>query len=145
VSPRALAATLPKVTKAVFAKHGRVYGTIVAEWPTIVGGLSDSSLPEKLAGGVLTVRVSGGAAMALQHAMPQVLERINAYVGGAAVERLRLVQAPVARRARKPLPPAEPPADPQIESEVSRVEDPELRRSLSRLGRRLAPRRKSEK
>ena len=36
MSPRALAATLPKVTKAVFAKHGRVYGTIVAEWPGLV-------------------------------------------------------------------------------------------------------------
>lgn len=146
MSPRALAATLPKVTKAVFAKHGRVYGTIVAEWASIVGAvLAESSLPEKLAGGVLTVRVSGGAAMELQHAMPQVLERINAYVGSAAVERLRLVQAPVRRRARKPLPPAEPPPDPRIESEVSGVADPDLKRSLSRLGRRLAPRRKSEK
>ena len=146
MSPRALAATLPKVTKAVFAKHGRVYGTIVAEWASIVGAvLAESSLPEKLAGGVLTVRVSGGAAMELQHAMPQVLERINAYVGSQAVERLRLVQAPVNRRARKPLPPAEPPPDPRIESEVSGVADPDLRRSLSRLGRRLPQRRQAEK
>jgi len=144
--PRALAATLPKVTRAVLAKHGRVYGTLVAEWTAIVGArLAESSLPEKLAGNVLTVRVSSGAAMELQHSLPQVLERINAYVGSAAVERLRLVQAPVNRRARKPLPPAEPPADPRIESEVSGVADDELRRSLSRLGRRLGPRRKSEK
>jgi hypothetical protein len=146
MSPRSLAATLPKVTRAVFAKHGRVYGTIVAEWPAIVGAaLAESSLPEKLGGGVLTVRVSSGAAMELQHAMPQVLERLSAYLGSAAVERLRLVQAPVSRRSRKPLTPAEPPPDPRIESEVSRVADPELKRSLSRLGRRLGPRRRPEK
>lgn len=146
MSPRALAATLPKVTKAVFAKHGRVYGTIVAEWPSIVGAaLAEDSLPEKLTGSVLTVRVSSGVAMQLQHAMPQVLERINAYIGSAAVERLRLVQAPVSRRARKPLPPAEPPADPRIESEVSGVADSELRRSLSRFGRRLGKRPRTEK
>lgn len=146
MSPRSLAATLPRVTRAVLARHGRVYGTIVAEWPAIVGAsVAESSLPAKLAGGILTVRVTGGAALELQHAMPQVLERINAYVGSRAVERIRLVHAPVIRRPRRPLPPAEPPADPRIESEVSGVADPELRRSLSRLGRRLGSRRKSEK
>jgi hypothetical protein len=146
MSPRAIAATLPKITKATLQKHGRAYGTIVAEWQAIVGtSVADSSLPEKLAGGVLTVRVAGGAAMELQHRMPQVLERINSYVGTRAVERLRLVQAPVGRRARPRLPPAEPPPDPRIESEVSGVADDDLRRSLSRFGRRLTPRPKSEK
>lgn len=146
MSPRALAATLPKVTKATLAKHGRAYGTIVAEWATIVGAsVAESSLPEKLSGGVLTVRVAGGAAMELQHRMPQVLERINSYVGSQAVERLRLVQAPVARRARKALPPLEPPADSRIDSEVSGVADPDLQRSLRRFGRRMAHRSKGEK
>ena len=146
MSPRAIAATLPKITKATLQKHGRAYGTIVAEWTAIVGAsVAESSLPEKLAGGVLTVRVAGGAAMELQHRMPQVLERINSYIGSQAVQRLRLIQAPVARRGRRPLPPAEPPENPRIESEVSGVADPELRRRLSRFGRRLAPRTKSEK
>jgi len=146
MSPRAIAATLSKVTKATLAKHGRAYGTIVGEWPAIVGAsVAESSLPEKLAGGVLTVRVAGGAAMELQHRMPQVLERINSYIGSQAVERLRLIQAPVGRRARKPLPPAEPPADPRIDSVVSGVADPDLKRSLGRFGRRLAHRSKTEK
>ncbi len=48
MSPRALAATLPKLTKAILEKGGRDYAAIIAEWPTIVGpALAASSMPEE--------------------------------------------------------------------------------------------------
>ena len=67
MSPRALAATLPKLTKPVLEKHGRAYATLIAEWTNIAGpALSAMSLPEKLSpgapdanGGTLTIRVAG--------------------------------------------------------------------------------------
>jgi hypothetical protein len=114
MSPRALSATLPKVTRAVLEKGGRDYAALIAEWKLIVGeALAESSLPEKLArkrpategnanpaGGVLTVRVTSGAAMEFQHREPQILERINAYLGHRAVDRLKLIPRAAPARSR---------------------------------------------
>jgi hypothetical protein len=150
MSPRALAATLPKITKAVLEKGGRDYAAIVAEWPQIVGSaLGESSLPEKLAqprtagavGGVLTITVSSGAAMEFQHREPQILERINAYLGRTAVTRLKLIQGPVRRRAvaaRRVARSLTAGESQGIESAVGGVTDPELKARLARFGRSLA-------
>ena len=80
----------------------------------------------------------------MQHSEPQLIERINAFLGAGMVSRLRIVQAPLAtRRPRRPRPEG-PPADPRrvaaIGARVARVEDAELRASLARLGAALAGR-----
>ena len=92
MSPRALAATLPKQTKPVLEKHGRAYATLIADWASIAGpALAGMSLPEKLspgsnaAGGTLTIRVAGAAATELQHLAPQIIDRINTCLGFSAV------------------------------------------------------------
>lgn len=155
MSPRTLATTLPKITKAVLEKGGRDYAALVAEWAQIVGpALARASLPEKFSrrrpsdeasgtSGILTIRVTGGAAMEFQHSEPQILERINAYLGHRAVSRLKLVQGPIPGRAR-PRPPAVPPLSPAqaeaVDSAVATVADPELQSRLARLGRALANR-----
>ncbi len=146
MSPRSLAATLPKITKATLAKHGRAYAAIVGEWPMIVGkATAEGSVPEKLVAGVLTIRASGGSAMEIQHSEPQILERINAYIGSRAVDRLRLIQAPVTRARRRAPPPPPPAPNPRLETELSGVADPDLKAALHRFGRHLGPRQKSEK
>ena len=146
MSPRALAATLPKVTKAAMARHGRAYAAIVGEWQAMVGkATAEGSVPEKLSAGVLTIRASGGAAMEIQHSEPQIVERINAYVGGQAVTRLKIVQAPVSRARRRAAPPPPPAPDPRLETDLAGVADPDLKAALRRLGRHLATRPKSEK
>ena len=153
---RALAATLPKITKAILEKGGRDYAALVAEWSQIVGpGLAASSLPEKLArrhlsesgaesGGVLTLRVTSGAAMEIQHRGPQLMERINAYLGHRAVTRLKLVQGPLPGRARHgvPAPAALTPTETRaIDSAVAGIGDSALKTRLARFGRALAARR----
>lgn len=150
MAPRAVAATLPKITKAVLAKHGRIYAAIVGEWPTMVGpALAAASLPEKLGpGGVLVVRVGGGAAMEFQHAEPQILERINSYLGPHVIRRLKLIQAPIPGRRARAAPPAprrDPALDSAVESAVAAVTDPALKASLARFGRRLGARCMKEK
>ena len=150
MAPRAIAATLPKITKAVLAKHGRIYGAIVAEWPNMVGpALAAASLPEKMGpAGVLVVRVAGGSAMEFQHREPQILERINAYLGPQVITRLKLIQAPIPGRAARRLPPpsrSDPRADSAIDSAVSAVADPDLKAALARFGRRLSSSPRREK
>jgi hypothetical protein len=146
MSPRALAATLPKVTKPVLEKHGRAYASLIAEWANIVGpALATMSLPEKLSsgatGGTLTVRVAGAAATEFQHLAPQILDRINTYLGFGAVARLKLVQAPLPGRTRRPMPrPASPsPAARRAVAEATdAVSDPALHDALVRFGEAIA-------
>jgi len=153
---RALAATLPKITKAILEKGGRDYAAVIADWAEIVGpSLAQSSLPEKLAkrrisesgadisGGVLTIRVSSGAAMEFQHREPQILERINAYLGHRAVTRLKLVQAPLpmVRRSGPPAAPAlAPTEEAAVASAVAGVADSDLQSRLARFGRAVTAR-----
>jgi hypothetical protein len=147
MSPRALAASLPKVTKPVLEKHGRAYASLIGEWDNIVGpALASVSLPEKLAaptgsGGVLTVRVAGAAATEFQHLAPQILDRINTYLGFGAVARLKLVQAPLPGPRRR-APPRRLALSAErrkgIAAAAEPVTDPQLHDALVRLGEAIA-------
>ncbi len=156
MAPRALARTLPKITRAALAKRGAAFAALIADWHNAVGpALAESSLPERLtratgdgapAGGVLTVRVaSGGAALEFQHAHTQLVERINGYLGFAAVARIVIRQAPLPPGVAPAVPPPAKrlsPADTQdIAAVVATVEDDLLRSTLERLGRGIATRR----
>jgi hypothetical protein len=148
MSPRALAATLPKVTKPVLEKHGRAYASLIGEWAHIVGPtLAELSLPEKLAssanamGAVLTVRIAGAAATEFQHLAPQILDRINTYLGYGAVTRLKLVQAPLPGPKRRPMLRSRAPspaARRAIAQTVEAVADPALHDALVRFGEAIA-------
>jgi hypothetical protein len=148
MSPRALAATLPKVTRPVLEKHGRAYAALIGEWSNIVGPtLAEVSLPEKLAstpnamGSVLTVRVSGAAATEFQHLAPQILDRINTYLGFGAISRLKLVQAPLPGPRRRPLPRLRAPSAATrkaIAETAGTITDPAVHDALVRFGETIA-------
>jgi hypothetical protein len=108
----ALAATLPRVARQVLRRRGFAEGGLALDWALIVGAdLARSTLPLKVAyapgerrRGVLHLKVASGFAPAVAHAEPQIVERVNAYLGYGAVERLRLTQGPL---------PSRPPVQPQ--------------------------------
>ncbi|MEE8504837.1 MAG: DciA family protein [Kiloniellales bacterium] len=144
---RAVAATLPKVTRRALGKRGFAEGGLATEWPSIVGEhIAARCLPRKLAlarpgkraEGVLTLRVEPGFAIDLQHLSPLLIERINGYFGYRAIAKLTLQQGPV-RTPRKPPPAPARPLSAQEEAalmdRLERVEDEELRGALERLGR----------
>ena len=143
--PENIAAFLPAVTKAARGPRGFAAAEVIAHWPAIVGeALARQCSPEKLsmsgrAGGVLRVRAPGSLALELQHLEPQVIDRINAYLGYRAVGRLAFTQAPVPERKRAPAA-VDPPLAPAalVAGAVSGIVVPGLRRSLIGLGRRVA-------
>lgn len=148
---RAIAGTLPQVTRRVLGRRGLAEGGLIAEWPNIVGqDVAARCRPEGLAvarkgrrdEGVLTLKVEPGFALEAQHLAPLLLERVNGYFGYRAVGRLRLQQGPLGRRAApgRPAPgAAERPLDSgeeaALHSQVATVGDDELRAALERLGR----------
>lgn len=160
----AIGAFVPRIAGAVLQAHGFPSAAIVADWPGIVGAeFADFTLPERLVwprggadahpqdegagrtgrhrrhGATLVLRVDGPRAIEVQHAAPQLIERVNTYFGYAAVAQLRIIQAPVRRRAsaRQPRPPAPErlaAGDPALDG----IEDEGLRAALARLSARVA-------
>ncbi len=152
---RALAVSLPRVTKRLFGQRGFAQGGLAADWTGIVGSeLAAHCRPGKLAfargaerrEGTLTLRVEAPFATEVQHLAPQIMERINGYFGYRAVGRLLLRQVPYNPRAATeaaPQPQPQPEIAPELARRLESVEDPELRAALGRLGRALGPDRPS--
>lgn len=150
--PTALGATMRRVTRSVFGRRGLADGTIVADWPTIVGPeLARLSTPEKIGyptgerlNGVLHLRVaSGSLALELQHLEPLVVERINGYFGYKAVARLRLIHGPVAAPPAAPTslrPPLSADDERRLAERLAGIEDAALKARLLALGRAILER-----
>ena len=145
-APRAMAQFVPELTAKALGKRGLAHANLIVDWPTVVGAeIASVCQPEKLAFrrgerslGVLHLRVSGSAALELQHDTPRLVERINSYFGYKAVAEIRLLQvvpkAPPARdqpRKRRTLAASEIST---LESTISHVDDHDLREILGRLG-----------
>ncbi len=144
---RALAVSLPKVMEKAVGRRGLAEAGLIADWPGVVGDhLARICLPRRLkfpnraqrVGGTLILKVESGHALALQHLEPQLIERINAYLGFAAVARLRLQQGPLpgpvekSGDARRRLSAAETEA---LAVRIGVVEDDDLRQALMKLGK----------
>jgi hypothetical protein len=149
---------LPGLTRKAFEKYGFSTATLITDWAAIAGAeLAACSVPERLKwphrpgrteedaaphargdakarqGATLVLRVDGARALDVQYKTGQIIERINAYFGYAAVAQLRIVQAPVSAMARAVPPAASKPAA-ALTQEVAHVADPGLRDALARLG-----------
>ena len=143
-----IAVNLPGIAAVALRKRGFVQTRLATDWTAIVGEeIAEKTVPQKLVAArngsaKLHVRVESAFAVELQHIEPQVLERINAFFGYRAVEKLFLAHGSVPPR-KKPRPkrlPAETPANPLLE----RIEDAGLRESLRRLGRAIGAGRGSQ-
>jgi len=147
-----------KITKRAFARRGFAEGALLTEWQSIVGPhLAKHTCPERVVrdrsaeagGGVLHLRVDSGAlAMEVQHLETQIVERINAYYGYKAVDRLKMIQGPLPRRTEKEetqLPPLDTQEEKELQNRLSSVGDEDLKAALDRLGHAVKRRRKAGK
>ena len=147
---------LTGLMKSLDDRFGKGADGLKARWREIAGDLiAARSEPVKLVkgrsgqGGVLEIRVDGPAAALIQHQAPEILSRVELFLGQGSVDRLRIVQGPV--RAKAPPRPDEPgaaparrrapPLDAAAEAELARglegaTEGP-LKSALMRLGREV--------
>ena len=138
---RAAGVAASRVAAPIVARRGGgVLGRLKAEWTAVVGAeLAAQTWPEAFGrDGALKLRVASHLALDLQHRTPLVIERINLFLGRAAITRLVLVQGP--------LPLAAPPATAMpiplaageaaaLDIRLGDIADPELRAALAWLGR----------
>ena len=142
------------LTRDLFRKRGFAEGHILANWPDIAGDvIADYSAPERLvyprrlregagpsAPAVLEIRVDGPIALEIKHLEPQIVERINAYYGYAAVSRLKMTQGPLPPRAkarRRPIRSLGAQEREALTNELQPIAEPALKDALTRLGERI--------
>jgi hypothetical protein len=150
---KAVGSFLPGLTRRAFEKYGFSAATLVTDWPAIAGSeLAAVTAPERLRwprqieteegeapsakgrpGATLLLRVDGAHALSVQYGARQIIERVNAYFGYAAIAELRLVQAPVGEALQRARPAPRPRPEP-LTAEVAGVADAPLREALARLG-----------
>lgn len=163
VAPRAerrnrthrLSANMPKVLNPSMRRHGFASADIVRHWEDLVGPqlskvaqpLRITSAGSKEGAGCLILRVAGAAAPLIDHESPRILERVNAYYGYLAVDRLSLVQGlkldPTRRTSHgraqapeaAPTPPLSQADEAALKDRLQTVSDPALQKVLEELGR----------
>ncbi len=147
--PRRAAAFIPALTRPAFEKFGFPTAALLSDWPAIAGtDLASYTAPERLkwprrpgtpqeseaqSAATLVLRVDGPRAIELQHRLPQIIERINAYFGYLAVAQIRLYQAPVESPVAQRSQPQRITPHADRKGLVNRIEDPRLRTALSRI------------
>lgn len=128
---------------------------LVQSWDEIVGQrLAQTTRPERIAWprrmneddpfepATLVIACEGRAALHLQHETGEVIARVNAFLGFAAIARVRIVQKPVSvatRPVRQQRALSQGEAT-RLTQMVADVEDDGLREALSRLGRSVIAR-----
>jgi hypothetical protein len=148
---RSVGSALPKITGKYAGKRAPL-AQLRAVWADIAGrDMANQSLPEKLLGlprgkeaatnaATLRIRCSGVAALELQHRQSELIDRINAFFGYRAIDRIVLAQGPLPTppATRAPAPPLDARTRNVMQQEAEAVRDPELRAALKRLADAIA-------
>ena len=150
-NPRPLADLIGKMLDPICAKRGFGSASLLSFWPDIVGQDYEAvTLPEQIKWprrrdqpgaeddvAVLTVRVAPAHALYFQHECPQVLERINMFLGYRAIGRIKIVQGnipqPKSNKIAKPAPlTAE--QERKLDDQLHNIDSDGLQASLKKLG-----------
>ncbi len=132
------------IARPAFERHGHAWADLLRNWRQIAPELAAFCVPEKLTrprgakgrapGGTLHLRVMPARALELQHMQTELMARINAFFGYAAVQRITFVQVPLDAPPAKPPPPRpDPVLHKELQERAGQVSDPALRESLTRL------------
>ncbi len=152
---KSLGELAPRITRAAYETHGFPVAALINDWPAIAGAeLAPFTRPERLVwlpkraqslteeagrsdrdrGATLYLRAEGPRAIEVQHAAPQLLDRLNTHFGYRAVTRIRIVQAPLGQDRVSPSAPSPQPGQAALTTELDQIDDEGLRDALTRLG-----------
>lgn len=135
-APRALAAILPPLVRPVLKKRAPSIAALLADWEAVAGpAIAAVALPKRLSAGTLTLACPPTVALELQHLAPQLLQRINIFLGTEAAKRLRFAPQGAVTPRPAPRPPRETP--PQVTAAVAGLPPGPLREALAALGAAL--------
>lgn len=148
---RPLADLIGATLDPICARRGFGSASLLSWWPDIVGvDYEKSTFPESInwpkrhdqrgadaALAVLTVRVLPSQALFFQHEVPQVLERINQFLGYQAIGRVRIVQGKIKfpeAGGRNKIAELSEEQKATLEAQISEIGSEGLQASLKKLG-----------
>ncbi len=154
--PDRLGQTVSRAVRPLLKKRGFAEVDILNHWETIVGeDLARMTCPVRPAlprgrrdRGTLHIRAPGALAPEVQHRFPRLRQKINAYFGYQAVEKLRLIQGPLPAGKEDPAPrplPPDPETRARLDALVEDVNDSQLGTALRNLGEALYQEKQTEK
>ena len=125
--PPPMGRALNRTLRELDAKFGQGPGALIARWREVVGAdIARRTEPVKLTKGrnggpsSLEIRVAGPSAAIVQHQAPEILARVNLFLGAEAVQKLRIVQGPLqAKPAAAPVRPRTLPLDAAAEARLA--------------------------
>ena len=140
--------SLNRLLKTLDEKFGQGPGALQARWREIVGvEIAKRTEPVKLSRprgggpGALEIRVAGPSAALIQHQAPEIVARVNLFLGAGAVNKLRIVQGPLRALGQTPKPirrksaPLDAAAEADLAESLASTPDSPLKAALLRLGR----------
>ncbi|TWG89671.1 hypothetical protein L598_000800001350 [Mesorhizobium sp. J18] len=149
-NPVAVSDLAGEILDPVLRKRAGISIGLVQSWEEIVGErLAATSRPERIVWprrmgdddpfepATLVIACEGMAALRLQHETMEVIGRVNAFLGFAAIGRIRIVQKPVAAGRRRPVKAPKPLSAAEkerVSGLTKEIEDDGLREALRRLG-----------
>ena len=149
---RPLADPAAGILDPVLRKRAGITIELVQAWEEVVGSaLGAQSRPLKLLWprraheddpfqpATLVVVCQGFTAMRIQHETGEIISRVNAFLGFAAVGRIKIEQKPVEQPVakRRSLPPVDAATADKVSRSVEPIEDDGLREALQRLGQSI--------
>jgi hypothetical protein len=133
---RSISSLVPVVARTAFNRTAPAVAQLMEAWTGIVGpALAAATMPRRLAQGTLTIGCSGPVAMELQHLSTELIGRINQYLGGQTVRRVRFVQMLAARSVARLRPRPTVAVEAAVDEAVAQLPDGPLRTALASLGR----------
>lgn len=148
-SARQIGELAGRVLDPVLEKRAGVSASLIHNWEAVAGTrLAASTRPEKVQWprrlseddpfepATLTIAADPAAAFILQHETGEVIARVNAFLGFAAIGRIRIVQKPVAasRKVARGVEKLNAHDQSRLDRSVGAIEDDGLREALARLG-----------
>jgi hypothetical protein len=105
--PKLASVAIPAIVKSALAERGFHQQDIILHWASIVGAsLAKHTLPQKIVfphnqreNGCLHLETASVFALDIQHAEPQIVDKINTFFGYNAVTRLKLLHVPLSKFA----------------------------------------------
>jgi hypothetical protein len=159
-NPVAVSDVASTILDPVLRKRTGISIGLVQSWEEIAGPrLAERTRPEKIVWprrmheddpfqpATLIIACDGSAALHVQHETGEIISRVNAFLGFAAIGRIKIVQKPVAApqtRLKPQLRPLSEPEKSRLSGTVGLIEDDALRASLERLGATILGARKSK-
>ena len=139
------ARAVQKIIKPLSSRHGAGVSAISENWLEIAGTrFAKFSRPVKITGGrdgrTLHIQAPGAAAALIMAGSGQVLDRLNTFLGHGHISRIKVIQGAM-KTSSKATPRQEPRGltpsqDSELQSGLSKVKDPALKRALESFGRK---------